>query len=902
MEQLTEFFKKLLDSSDWPPRWHCGKWSEFHGWLYIVSDLLIWSAYFTIPIVILRFIARKRNVLFVKLYILFAAFILACGATHFLDAVIFWFPVYRLSALVRFITGAVSWLTVFYLIKYLPLVFSLRSQAALEEEIEERKKTEQELKKSRKDYELLIDSVKDYSIFMLDKAGLVVTWNKGAQQLYGYTAAEAIGQPIQSFYPNEETLSEKLQNDLKTAFNDGRFNTEEYRLKKDGSFFWADIVLTPLYDDNNNFYGFVKLTRDITEKRKTEENVRFLASIADNIQDPVISTTHDESGKYIITTWNKPAEKLFEWTSEEVIGKDAAAILKTVYPYQTRAQILETWKANGFWQGELVYHTKSGKAVPVLSTLSFLKDAAGRITGNLILIKDITDRKKYETALNELNLQLEQRVKDRTVEIEKNEKRFKALLENNHDLISLYDDSLKTLYVSPSCSRITGWAEDEISRAPIHPGDMESVNECMIRATANPGIPQPFLWRYLHKQGHYIWLEGTVTKLSATDDVNGFVFNSKDVTERIKLENLLHKANTLARIGSWEVDLLNGTVYWSDITKDIHETGNDYIPDLQSGLNFYKEGFSRRIITQKVEAAIQQGIPWDVELQIITAKNNERWIRSIGEPEFLDGKCTRIYGSFQDIDQVKKAAEKIRNLNVELEEKVAIRTEELRKSVEELEAFSYSVSHDLRAPVRAIIGFARILEEEFTGNLGPEALRLTSIIKSNGAKMGLLIDDLLSFSRLSRQQIIKGKVLTEKMVADVIAETEVKNNGHQIKWIIHDLPEINADTATIKQVWINLVSNAVKYAGKQEQPTIEIGAENGFNETIFFIKDNGVGFDEQYADKLFKVFQRLHAIDEFEGTGVGLAIVDRIISKHGGRVWAHSKPGEGAIFYFSIPA
>src|SRR5436189_70312 len=154
MNQIIEFFKKLFDSSDWPPRWHCGRWTEFHGWLYIVSDLLIWSAYFTIPIVIIRYISKKQGIQFIRLYFLFAAFILACGATHFFDALAFWIPVYRLNALVRLITGALSWITVFYLIKFLPVIFSLKSQKELEVEIAQRVRAENEARQLNETLEL----------------------------------------------------------------------------------------------------------------------------------------------------------------------------------------------------------------------------------------------------------------------------------------------------------------------------------------------------------------------------------------------------------------------------------------------------------------------------------------------------------------------------------------------------------------------------------------------------------------------------------------------------------------------------------------------------------------------------------------------------------------------------
>jgi len=255
-----------------------------------------------------------------------------------------------------------------------------------------------------------------------------------------------------------------------------------------------------------------------------------------------------------------------------------------------------------------------------------------------------------------------------------------------------------------------------------------------------------------------------------------------------------------------------------------------------------------------------------------------------------------------DVTKLKNAQRDIDKLNRGLEETIGKRTEQLRKSNEDLEAFSYSVSHDLRTPLRGIIGFAAILQDEYGSRLDSEAHRIIGIIKENTIKMGQLIDDLLAFSRMGQRDIQKTSVETNIMVSKIVNELAAQNTtAHIVTWQIDQLPDINADMNTIRQVWINFLSNAVKYSRNTEHPFITIGSSvhEGYN--IFSIRDNGVGFDEKYSKKLFKVFQRLHDSEEFEGTGVGLALVDKIVSKHGGKVWAEGKPGEGACFYFSLP-
>ncbi len=251
--------------------------------------------------------------------------------------------------------------------------------------------------------------------------------------------------------------------------------------------------------------------------------------------------------------------------------------------------------------------------------------------------------------------------------------------------------------------------------------------------------------------------------------------------------------------------------------------------------------------------------------------------------------------------QIEDQNAALNEFNLNLEHKVTERTTQLELANRELESFSYSISHDLRAPLRGIIGFATMLEEDYGEKLDAEGRRITSVIKNNTLKMGRLIDDLLAFSRMGRQDIRKTNISTAVMVNEVIQDIVPEGHKGRLKWTIHDLPDMNGDINAMRQVWINLVSNAVKYSANKEQPQIEIGNKSTGEETTFYIKDNGVGFDEKYKDKLFKVFQRLHSPDEFEGTGVGLAIVEKIISKHGGRVWAEAEENKGACFSFSLP-
>jgi light-regulated signal transduction histidine kinase (bacteriophytochrome) len=240
----------------------------------------------------------------------------------------------------------------------------------------------------------------------------------------------------------------------------------------------------------------------------------------------------------------------------------------------------------------------------------------------------------------------------------------------------------------------------------------------------------------------------------------------------------------------------------------------------------------------------------------------------------------------------------VRNHAADLEATVRARTHALEAANKELESFSYSVSHDLRAPLRAVDGYARMLEEDYAERLDGEGRRLLSVVRQSSQRMGRLIDDLLAFSRLGRQQPARQALDMRQLVGEVVDELR---NGATAAVELGELPRARADRALIRQVWANLVGNALKYSGRRPDARVEIGGRAEGGENVYWVRDNGVGFDMRYADKLFGVFQRLHRADEFDGTGVGLAIVQRVVSRHGGRVWAEGKLGEGACFHFSLP-
>jgi PAS domain S-box-containing protein len=261
----------------------------------------------------------------------------------------------------------------------------------------------------------------------------------------------------------------------------------------------------------------------------------------------------------------------------------------------------------------------------------------------------------------------------------------------------------------------------------------------------------------------------------------------------------------------------------------------------------------------------------------------------------------RLYeAARRELEERKRAEDEVRELNAQLERRVLQRTVELEASNRELESFTYTVSHDLRAPVRGLHGFSQILLSDFADSLPEQATDYLKRIEDNARLMGELIDDLLAFSHLGRQQLKKTSLDTESIARQAFAEAAATENKVRIQFIIGGLPEVQADAVLLKQVFINLFSNAIKFSGHREKAVIEVGSRKTDKGTAIYVRDNGAGFEMQHAGKLFGVFQRLHSYDQFEGTGVGLAIVRRIIERHGGSVWAEGELDKGATFYFTL--
>lgn len=411
--------------------------------------------------------------------------------------------------------------------------------------------------------------------------------------------------------------------------------------------------------------------------------------------------------------------------------------------------------------------------------------------------------------------------------------------------------------------------------------------------------------------------------------------HEKTLASLRKQRKLLAEMEKVTLVGAWEYDMQTAETTWSDGVYNIYGIpGNRKAPEIWYNILFESEE-EKYGLMKAFDTTTRTGEPFDKELNLINTAGETRKVRVAGHAETDSGRVVRIYGSIIDITRQKKTEDDLRKLTDDLEELVAERTRELEDKVEklrksekamlfmvedlnamtaelknerqklesinrELEAFSYSVSHDLRAPLRGINGFTDILLEEYSGYMDSEGRRICSVIKANATKMGQLIDDLLSFSRLARKEMQMSAIDMTQMVQSVFLDLTTPADRERYHLKINKMEASFGDPALIRQVWINLISNALKFSSKKPEPAIEVSCHQTGKKVTYSVRDNGSGFDMRYKDKLFGVFQRLHSANEYEGTGVGLANVQRIVVRHGGEVGAEGVPGEGAVFWFTL--
>jgi PAS domain S-box-containing protein len=743
-------------------------------------------------------------------------------------------------------------------------------------DISKQKKADEEIIKAYKENEITLNRISD-GVVSVDNDWRYTFLNDAALATHPDSRQETLGKSIWDTHP--EMKGTVFWDTYHEAMLTKKVMEVESFYSPMGIWFSAKVY--PSADGLTIFY------KNVTESKKAEQQLaQTLKEVSDYkfaLDESSIVAVTDHKG--IIKHANGNFCRISKYRVDELIGQDHRIVNSG---YHSKEFIKGLWKtiANGkIWKGELKNKAKDGSIYWVDTTIVPFLDDKGKPYQYVAIRADITERKQAEE------------------DLASSESRFRSLIENSAEGIALSDEFSNNIYRSPGAEKITGILPKENTISLTHPEDLQLIKNKREEVLKNPGVPVAFQARFRHASGHYFWMEGTFTNLLHVEGVNAIITNFRDITQRKKVEENLIKSEKIYK-----------TIASSIPGSIICLLDTDYRYLLIEGDMLEKLGYSKvKLLGNKAEdvlppeifASIQTEFKKTFGGETITRESSSRGYDIISRFIPLKDESNTVYAIMTvaiDVTKLKSAQRDIIQLNRNLEAKIVTRTEQLKKSNEELEAFSYSVSHDLRAPLRGIIGFAAILEEDYGIKLDDEARRIIGIIKSNTLKMGLLIDDLLAFSRMGKREILKTAIDTGGMVNEIIYELEQQNKKRAlINWNIHSLRPVTADMSTLRQVWINLLSNAVKYSSTKEHPCIEVSSYTRDNDTVFFVKDNGVGFDEQYKDKLFKVFQRLHDADEFEGTGVGLALVEKIISRHGGEVWAEGKPDNGACFYFSLP-
>ncbi|MFZ3141129.1 ABC transporter substrate-binding protein [Polaromonas sp.] len=476
------------------------------------------------------------------------------------------------------------------------------------------------------------------------------------------------------------------------------------------------------------------------------------------------------------------------------------------------------------------------------------------------------------------------------------------------------------LMANPAYHATVGYTQAELQAMDIreltHPEDRSRYDEMTSRMVAGEVDTFSHEMRCLKRGGSVVWVRITVSMVRSADGMpTHIIVVTEDITQRRATEEKLRQSEVLleiagrtAQIGGWMLDLSGGPMMWSDEVCKIYEVPMSSKPLLHDVVQYCSPEW-RENFTAAFERCSRDGVPCDEEFEIITANGRRVWIRAIAEALRNDsGEITRMQGACQDITERKQAEHSIVRLNAELENRVRRRTarleavnKELASVNRELETFSYSVSHDLRSPLNTIDGFSVLLQRTSGGLVGEKGQHYLSRIRAGTRQMGDLIEGLLSLAKLSRDPLQFGPVNLANIARQAVQECMDREPGREVNACIQDNLNVQGDPRLLSVVIQNLVGNAWKFTSKRVVAQIDIGSEIAVNgETVYFVKDNGAGFDMAYADKLFITFQRLHSPNDFAGSGIGLATVQRIIARHGGRVWAHAIEGQGADFYFTL--
>ena len=745
------------------------------------------------------------------------------------------------------------------------------------------------LQASEKRYRRLIDTAYE-GIWTINAQGRIEYVNQRMTEMLGYSVEEILDRSVFEF------MDEGVRSEAKRKFERCKQGIKEqfdfcYR-RKDGSELWTIVSTNPIFGETGEFQGAIAMITDMSARVLAEEALhkseeRFRLAI-DNFPDTFAIYDANRRIQFVnargIELTGKSLEEFIGHTDEEVWSCE---VTDTYLPLLERAVETRTSQTK---ECDITL-PDIGKLSMVVKYVPLL-DERGEIYSILGITYDITERQQAEEALRE------------------SEARFRRLFESNIIGIIFPDLSGNILEANDAFLKTVGYTREELTAGKVRwdtitPPEYRPLDERALKELRTSGVCAPFEKEYICKDGSRVpvLLAGALLEGSQERTVC-FVL---DLSDRKQAEEALRESEERFRNMA---DIAPVMIWMSGVDKLCNYFNKPWL------------GFTGRTMEQELGNGWTQGVhPDDFqycldtygsafdarkefrrEYRLRRFDGEYRWVFDTGIPRFArEGSFLGYIGSCIDLSDRKQAEAEIRQFNEILEQRVKERTIQLEAANQELESFSYSVSHDLRAPLRHISGFVELLERRTAATLDETSLRYLNTIAQTAKHAGTLIDNLLAFSRMGRTEMGYTTLNMYQLVREVQRDLELETNGRAIHWQVEKLPQVQGDPSMLRLVLANLIQNAVKYTQTRALAEIAIGSTDNEHDVIFFVRDNGVGFDMRYVHKLFGVFQRLHTAEEFEGTGIGLANVRRIIHRHGGRTWAEGAVDRGATFYFSLP-
>ena len=747
----------------------------------------------------------------------------------------------------------------------------------------ERVVAEEVLRESEEKLRFIFEAIGE-GITVTDLEGNIVEANEALLRMSGYGCKEElIGRNGLEFIA-EKDRAKAIENMMK-AVDGGYGAAREYTfVGKDGREFDAEASGSLLRDSTGNPAGFISVIRDITERKRVEELFKSLTS-----SSPIgIYVVQDGKFQFV----NAQFQKYAGYREDELLGMDSLSFVFPDERNRVRENAVKMLKGERSIPYEYQFVNKEGEVRWIMETVVPIQYLGRRAAlGNFM---DITERKQAGEALR------------------KSEENYRTLFESMFEGIIVVDaGTLKTIFGNRRAAKIFGFdpmLHDGVGLDIldfVHPDDKEVVIRGFAEDLYQQERRQTYEVRAKTEDGREIWVSGLATRIEFQGRL-AVLISFADITERKQVEEALRKSEEQFR--ALIENALDGIVIVNpDITISYQSSSMGRMTGRKAKDRIGKDPLQYchpDDISEVAEAFLQlfeNKIP-TVHTEFRYQHKDGRWrtFEVVGNNLIDDPAVGGIVLNMRDITERKQAEEEIRRLNEGLEQRVVERTVQLQAVNKELEAFAYSVSHDLRAPLRSIDGFSQVLLEDYTDKLDDEGKNHLQRVRSASQRMAQLIDDLLNLSRLTRGKMRYETVDLSALAQTIAMELQQSQPERDVEFTIAPGLAAKGDAHFLSVALENLLGNSWKFAKKQGRTRIEFGYDETNGQPAYFVRDNGVGFDMAYADKLFGAFQRLHSHSEFEGTGIGLATVQRIIHRHGGKIWAESAVGQGATFYFTL--